>query len=525
MKTIIVPVDGATNIKLDVFDFSTLSNIYSRVTETPVTEKDGIKYNCTKEECSWFDNGIFELPDTLKKVTVIAPVARGASGGLVSADNTLIEVPGEGLTLSYTQEYSTIVESAFYALAGSESDFYIETGSNMNYPGSLTLIKRFLFEEMERPQFLNRAKNFANYGALLAGHFLGNDYLRAVRVAGNEHSYWMCHTGARNINKSPGTPSSLSKKIDSFQKLVPHEPAYVFKLIGQMPHAQADSLGIYGDNMVVPGGHDTCLSHIPIISTFSQAFEDTVDTPVLHVDAGSWTMVALIGGKIELPPDGYKRGIMVQGTVDGYPVITSSYGGGNDFRYVKKLVEKRGHRFGAEFNEHILEDILSSTDCFVLPNIHPMNYNTGPFPGIKGKIMNDHDFFRNPEKAYIITNLTTAIMTACLIDFMAGKSDFQIVLSAGGSKDPYFGKLIASLTGKNVYAMYDRNGNAINETTTLGAAISAKAAYLGIHPYQVDVSGLEISYRKVQPLKANMQQKLNHYHKRFINILADADSQ
>ena len=521
MNTIIVPVDGATNIKLEVLDFDTLANVFSMVTESPATEENGLKYNCTAEECSWFDNCIRELPDSLKTVNVIAPVARGASGGLVGSDNTLIEVPGKGLTLSYTQEYSTLVESAFRALAGSESDFFLETGSIMGFPGSLSLIKRFIFEEMERPEILNSAEGFAYYGALLAGHFLGDDYLRAIRVAGNEHSNWMCHTGARNINELPGTPSTLSKKIDSFRKLVPLEPSYVYKLIGQMPHAQAASLGIGGNIMIVPGGHDTCLSHIPIMSTFYKTFEDKVETPVIHVDAGSWTLVARIGGKIELPFDGYKRGIMVHGTVDGYPVVTSIYGGGNDFRYVKGLVEKRGHHFGGEINEHTLEETVSTADCFVLPNIHPMNHQTGPFPGIKGKIINEQEFFKNPEKAYIITNLTTALITACQIDFMTGDNDFQIVITAGGSKDPYFGRLLATLTGKNVYAMFDSIGNPLTETTTLGTAITGKAAYLRIHPYRVDVSGLGVSYRKLMPFNAEIKHKLDQYRKRFMMKLEE----
>ena len=519
MNTIIVPVDGASNIKLEVLDIDNLSGVFSRVTETPAREVDGLQYNCTAEECLWFDSVIRELPDSMKTVRIIAPVARGSSGGLIGADNTLIEVPGKGLTLAYTQEYSNVVENTFRDLAGSERDFFTETGSIRNFPGSITLIKRFLFEEMERPELLSRAEFFGTYGALLSGHFLGDDYLKAVRAAGNEHTYWMCHSGARNINEPPGTPSSLSKKIDSFQKLVPGESSLVYNSLGYMPHKQADSLGISGELLVVPGGHDTSLSHIPVMTTFYQAFEDKAGTPVIHVDAGSWTMVALIGEKIELPLNGYKRGIMVQGTVDGYPVVTSLYGGGNDFKYIKGLIEERGHRFGGKINEKLLEETAKAADCFVLPNISPMNHLTGPFPGIQGKIVNEQAFFRNPEKAYIITNLTTAITTACQIDAIARDRDFPIVITAGGSRDPYFGRLLSTLTGKNIYAIFDSKGNAITETTTLGAAITGKAASLNIHPYKVDMSGLGVTYRKLQPFKGEIEQKLKIYRKCFMEEL------
>ncbi len=519
MKTIIVPVDGASNIKLEVLDFNTFTTVFSRVTETPVTEVDGLKYNCTADECLWFDSIIRELPEDMKSVKVISPVARGASGGLIGPDNTLTEVPGKGLTLSYTQEFSSTVESAFHELVGSERDFFLETGSIRDFPGSITLLKRFLFEEMERPELLNRAEYFCIYGALLSGHFIGDDYLGAVRVAGNEHSYWMCHSGARNINEKPGTPSSYSKKIKSFGNMVPLQLYQAYKPLGHMPREQAESLGIFGDLLVVPGGHDTCLSHIPIMSTFYQAFEDKTDMPVIHVEAGSWTMIAQIGGEVELPSDGYKRDIVVQGTVDGYPVVTARYGGGNDFKHRKGLIEERGYHFGGGIDERLLKKTIETADCFVLPNINPMNYLTGPFPLIRGKIINERAFFQNPEKAYIITNLTTAIVTAFQIDAIAGDRDIDIVITAGGSRDPYFGRLLSTLTGKSVYAMFNSDGQAITETTTLGAAITGKAASLNIHPYRVDVSGLGVSYRKLQPFTDEIKRKLNYYRKCFMEVI------
>ncbi|MFC1541016.1 hypothetical protein ACFL50_01060 [Candidatus Latescibacterota bacterium] len=521
METIIVPVDGASNIKLEVLDFETLTTVFSRTSETPVKETGGLQYNSTGEECRWFDRTIRELPEDMKSVRVIAPVARGASGGLVGPDNTLMEVPGEDLTLSYTQEYSDAVENIFCELAGNKQDFFLETGSVRDFQGSMTLIKRFVFEEIERPGLIERAECFGTYGALLSGHFLGDDFLRAVKISGNEHSYWMCHTGARNINESPGTPSSLAVKIKSFRRLVPETSCTAYIRLGNMPERQAEALGITGDCLVIPGGHDTCLSHIPVMSTFYQAFKEKAGTPVIHVEAGSWTLVASIGGAVELPADGYERDIIVQGTVDGYPVVTARYGGGNDFRCIKGLMAERGLKFGGEPDMRFLSEALDDSDCFVLPNLHPVNYRTGPFPELRGKIVNERAFFENPGMAYIIMNLTTSITTAYQIDNMSGNSNPDIVITAGGSKDPLFGGLIATLTGKNVYAMFDRGGNAVTETTTLGAAITGKAAYLNIHPYNVDVIGLGIIYRKIKPFDNNIKHKLEKYRERFLKKIGE----
>ena len=47
MKTILVPADGASNIKLETLDYETLSTIRSASTDTPVAEHGGLKYNAT----------------------------------------------------------------------------------------------------------------------------------------------------------------------------------------------------------------------------------------------------------------------------------------------------------------------------------------------------------------------------------------------------------------------------------------------------------------------------------------------
>lgn len=500
-KTIIVAVDGATNIKLEVLDFDTFTTLHSQDTVSPNKEHDGLKYNCTAEEFEWFDSAIRSVPEELKNASVIASAARGASGGLVGEDNTLIEVPGEGLTLAYTQEYPEEVEEAFREIAGTEKEFFLETGSIRNFPGSLTLVKRFLYEEMERPELLEKASAFLTYGLLMGGHFLGDDYLTAYRSAANIHGYWMCHTGARDVNEKPGTPSRCAGQIKSFSRLVTGDPAVAYKIIGSVPKELKTKLGLPGNPAVVPGEHDTCLSHIPVMSTFYQAFPEHEGKPVIHVDSGTWTMTAQIGGEIHLPEDGYKNGIFMQGTVDGGPVVTAIYGGGSDFKFLKGLVEEKGMPFRAELNESLLEEIVRDADCFVLPNINPNNYNTGPFPELKGRIINENVFYENPEKAYILSNLATSVTTAFQIETIVRDKSVPVVLTAGGSKDKYFGRLLAALTGRNVFAMFDRNGSPLSETTTLGAAVVGKAACLNVHPYKVDLQGLGVSYKELMPFK------------------------
>lgn len=518
-RAIIVPVDGASNIKIEVFDFETLAPLYSASAPTPVREVGGLHYNATGEEFAWFDGAIRSLPEELKRASVIAPVARGASGGLIGRNNTLIEVPGEALTLSYTQRYSDEVEERFRELAGDPESFFLETGSIRDFPGSLTLIKRLVFEETERPELLERAAAFGTYGILMSGYFLGDDYLRAWNAAGNEHSYWMCHTGARDIREAPGIPSGAARKIASFGRLVPPVASVAYRPVGIMPHDQASALGLPGDVLVTPGGHDTCISHIPIMSTFFQSFPGMRGNPVIQVEAGSWTMVARIGGSADLPSDGWRRDILVQGTVDGEPVATARYGGGNDFREAKCIVETAGGVFSVEPDERLMERIAGAAEAFILPHISPINHGTGPFPDFRGRLINERFFLAHPGAAHIATSIATSLAATVQVEAVSSDRSVPLVITAGGAKDPYYGRLLATFTGRAVFAMNDRNGNPVTETTSLGAAITGKAACLGIHPYLVDTVSLGIAYRKVEPYGGEIAGKLAGYRERWKSMV------
>ncbi|MHB9028782.1 MAG: hypothetical protein ACYC9O_08435 [Candidatus Latescibacterota bacterium] len=515
-KTIIVPVDGASNIKLEVYDFDTLECLHSSSAATPVRVIDGLDYNAAGEECAWFDTVIRGLPPELRNAAILSPVARGASGGLIGRDNTLTEVPGADVALAYTHRYPERVEERFRERAGSPEEFFRNTGSILHLPGSLTLLKRFLFEEMERPRVLDRSAIFAAQGLIISGHFLGNDHYAAWSSAGNEHSTWMCHTGARDIRRKPGRPSAAAERIASFLYLVPRNSSVAYRPIGVMPKEQASGLGLPRGMRITPGGHDTCFSHIPVMAAFARAFPGAAGKPVVQVEAGSWTMVARIGGSAELPPDGWRRDIVVQGTVDGEPVATARYGGGYDFRHVRELVECRGGSFLPGGDKKYLESIAGAADCFLLPNINPSNHGAGPFPEVRGRIIAEERFYNEPGAAYTVTNLATAITAAVQVEMVSPERDTPLVITAGGARDPLYGRMLASFTGRAVYALIDRNGSPVTETTALGAAMVGKAARLGMHPYEVDTGALGITFRPVEPFEGTTATALEAYRGKWM---------
>jgi sugar (pentulose or hexulose) kinase len=332
----------------------------------------------------------------------------------------------------------------------------------------------------------------------------------------------MCHTGTRDVRSKPGTSSQAAEKVKAFRRLVPATASVCYKSLGTMPAAQVAQLKLTTAPLVISGGHDTCLSHLPILSTFYQAYPAAVGKPVLQVDAGTWTMIAQMGGTAEVPRDGYTRDIIIQGTVDGEPVVTARYGGGADFSHLKMLAQSRGRGFDNSWDALRLAKMLKAAACFVLPNINPSNHGTGPFPRVKGRIINEHVFLNDAATAYLASNLLTAMTTAHQVAAISSDAQVPIVLTAGGSKDPLFAALLATLTARPVYAMVDKNGQAVTETTTLGAAIAGKAACLDLHPYRVDTASLGVRYRQVTALPASLTQTLHAYRAKWLHHVSEA---
>jgi len=332
----------------------------------------------------------------------------------------------------------------------------------------------------------------------------------------------MCHTGARDIRGKPGKPSAAAERIASFFNLVPRTPSFAYYPIGVVPQNQAAGLGLPPGIRVTPGGHDTCFSHIPVMAAYRGAFPETSGKPAVQVEAGSWTMVARIGGKADLPPDGWRRDIIVQGTVDGEPVAAARYGGGFDFRYARELVEGRGGSFLPRQDEKLLEHIAGAGECFLLPNINPVNHGAGPFPDVRGRIVGDEEFFNRPGAAYTVSTLSTALTASVQVESVSPDPEEPLIITAGGAKDPLFGKLLSSFTGRTVYSPVDRHGNPVAETTALGAAMVGKAARLGIHPYEVDTHGIGVFFRTVEPIGGEIARALQEYREKWSKLIEPA---
>ena len=518
-EVIVVPVDGATNCKLEVVCATSGETLASTSTATPRREVDGRRYDDLGREWAWFDAAIADLIDPAHdRVLAIAPVTRGASGGLINAEGRLSEVPGADLCLSYEQRYPEEVNQRFATLAGDADSFFAETGSVRDAPGSLTLLKRLVYEESCRPEVLARSVAFGTLGALTAGHFLG-DLGRAVATCGNEHGYWMCHSGARAVHAEPGTPSSLARRLPLFARLVPATPSCAYQAIGRADATLCQGWGLDQAPLVLPGGHDTCLSHLPVMAACAAALPDS-DQGVIHVDGGTWTMIAWIGSGGSLDGQGWRHDQVVQGTVDGHPVITARYGGGNDFKALAEAMQQRGRAFDPSGDEALLATCCAEAACFVQPNVHPVCRGTGPFPDCQGTIIGEEAFHADPRRAVIYANLAAAAAIAAQITAVAGRAPAPVVLTAGASRNALLGTMIATLSQRRVYVLRDANGDIVSETTTHGAACCARAALDGCHPHAAPLAAATWRLHPAPAASPDTARLLTRYHQRWLELAA-----
>ena len=215
--------------------------------------------------------------------------------------------------------------------------------------------------------------------------------------------------------------------------------------------------------------------------------------------------------------------MVVQGTVDGLPVLTSMYGGGRDFSYLRRLFHPQGFPAAQAADQARLGKILAAADCFVLPGLDPQNLGTGPFPALRGRIEGAAGWLLEGESALILANLCTALTAAVQLGLICPDPAAPVLLTGGGARDPYLGRLLATVTGRQVFVLRDRRGKLLSETTTLGAGLAGKAACLGVHPNALALESLGLSCRELEPFGPGIAALLAAYREKFMALIEAGD--
>ena len=329
-----------------------------------------------------------------RAAAVVAPVARGASGGLVGADNTLMEVPGQRLTLAYTQGYPDAVNEQFAKLAGSREEFFQETGSIRDFPGSLTLLKRLVFEEMVRPQLLARAAGFRPVRRA-HGRAFHRRRLPRRHQAGRQRAQLLDvpHRHARCPQQTRHAQQGQPGRSKRFSSLVPAQPSVCYKSIGTMPAAQAKQ----SETFHPAAGGSGRTRHLPIAPAHSLDI-------LSGLSRGGWQTGAA-GGSRHLDddrPDGRR------GQSAGRRLHPRHHHSGNRGRRTgrhRPLRRRRGflaseetrpvqgarvrQLLGCRATDQAAERSRRASCCptSIRPTTAP-----GPFPQVKGRIINEPAF-------------------------------------------------------------------------------------------------------------------------------------
>jgi sugar (pentulose or hexulose) kinase len=182
-------------------------------------------------------------------------------------------------------------------------------------------------------------------------------------------------------------------------------------------------------------------------------------------------------------------GLMVYYNLDAFfrPVKTSNFMGGLEFEKYSGLI---GRFSGADkipaFNFPVYERVLSNCKQFILPAIVR---GTGQFPDSSARAEDGNkiyrytdivseksipEFFKNPEKAYAVLNLSLAIQTRVTLERAGVNDGVKIYIEGGFRKNDAYCSLLSALFPKSEIVL-----SGLREATAFGAALLGKAALEG----------------------------------------------
>ena len=91
--------------------------------------------------------------------------------------------------------------------------------------------------------------------------------------------------------------------------------------------------------------------------------------------------------------------------------------------------EGRSLCFESKNTEKILIEILKDNNCFVMPNINPNNRGRSLFHALKGTIINEEYFYSSAEKAFILSNLMSSLVSTHHIGLISADKKIPVMIT------------------------------------------------------------------------------------------------
>ena len=476
MKYAIATFDiGKTNKKLIVFD-DDLNPLFEDKAQIGEIVRDGILCDDAERIVAWVKNS-FQNAMRKYDIKALSITTHGATVTYLREGRLNFPI------VSYNHDINESIRRMFYEEFGDPFSLYAITGTP---PWSRLLnvgIQIYWFRK-SYPEKFAKTDTILFFPQYLTYELSG---IKSCEVTSAG-----CHTYLFDFRKRWW--SFIAEKLEVDQR----SPDFteVWRPIGK--------LAINGSEVTItPGIHDSNASILPYIAR-GQEF--------IFASTGTWCVFMNPYSGFNPRKEDLEENILYYADSFSRPVKSLIFPGGYEHDHYVKLIRDRFgvSPLGIPPNLQLIEEILKRKKDFVTPGLIE---KSGRFPYSKPKIIGDL-FYKDPESAYHILNLSLAIQSYAAIESISEERDIDAIVQGGFANNMiYLTILSALLPNRRIL----RSG--FSETTSLGAALCAKCAKEDLEPKDIEVN---IPVEEV-PKPDIDQDKLNQYLEEFISIVSSAN--
>ncbi len=393
-------------------------------------------------------------------IKIIAFSTHGATFASVGKDGSLA-FP----VLSYTYEPGESLHRDFFNTMGSPETLQQETAT-AQFGALLNVAQGIYFIKRDFPTYFERIKHFLLYPQYLS-------YLLTGEIAA-DYTYAGCHSYLWDFNNNRW--SSVAKNLGIREKL-PDRIIHPYSVLGKIKPEIAEKTGLSRDVTVTGGIHDSNASLLPYL--IREGEKDFILN-----STGSWCVIMHPMDRVFFERDEIGKVVFYNLSAFGTPVKTAIFTGGLEHdAYMKIIKEINKIDYLPIADRSIYERVLKEKQLFILPTILK---GSGQFPDSPPRVIEESkeysfeeikslkkipEFFKNPELARAVLNISIAIQTKVAFDRAGAKNVSTIYTEGGFRKNDGYNSLISSFYSETTFMLSN-----MKEATAFGAALTAKSA-------------------------------------------------
>ena len=488
---------GKTNKKLLIYD-QELNILEQKKQQIPEITIDGILREDLDQILTWFKD---QLRKYAKRYPIHAISISSHGATFVGLDKDgHIPIP----VISYTHDPGASFQDRFFNEYG-DRDVLQETTATPHLGALINPGKGLFFQKERFPEDFNRIETFLYYPQFFGYWLTGN--------IGADITYTGCHTYLWNFREQDY--SSVSQKMGIAEKL-PYPVQKPYEVLGKLRPDLAKDLGLSSEVVVTMGIHDSNSALLPYLVTQEQDF-------ILN-STGTWCVVMHPEQTVNFNEDEIGKTVFYNLSAFGDPVKTTIFMGGLEFEMYDKVFKKaHGDLPFPEFDPDLYYEILDNCQWFILPSLVQ---GSGQFPDSEARVLEKDrvypfseiergamapSFFKTPEKAYAVLNISLALQTKVALDRAGMHPGMPIFVEGGFRNNKPYCKLLTALYPDSKLFLTN-----LEEASAFGAAICAKAALEDRHPADFK-NDIHIEMELVKPVSLS---NIENYYNQFIRFIS-----